>query len=92
MKIVTEYNDLIYEAIDVIGADYLGEYKIKLEFVDNTSRTIDFYSFLNKSQHPSIKKYLDKSLFQLYEIVDGNLSWNNNDLIFPLEDLYEGNI
>jgi len=44
------------------------------------------------SLHPSIKKYLDESKFLQYEIVDGNLNWNNYDLIFPVDDLYQGKI
>jgi hypothetical protein len=27
-----------------------------------------------------------------YKIVDGNLNWNDYDLIFPIEVLYEGKL
>ena len=49
-------------------------------------------NFLSKSFHPSISKYLDENLFRNFEIKDGNLNWNDYDLIFPVYDLYEGNI
>ena len=39
-----------------------------------------------------IKKYLDETLFKQFKIVDGNLNWNDYDLIFPIYDLYQGKI
>jgi len=47
---------------------------------------------LESSLHPSIRKYLDEDKFKTYQIVDGNLNWNDYDLIFPLEDLYQGKL
>ena len=44
------------------------------------------------SLHPSIRKYLDEARFKLFDIIDGNLNWNDYDMIFPVEDLYEGKI
>jgi len=35
---------------------------------------------------------LDPNRFQEYKLVDGNLNWNDYDMIFPLEDLYRGKI
>ena len=35
---------------------------------------------------------LYEAKFKNYEIVDGNLNWNDYDLIFPIEDLYEGKL
>ena len=48
--------------------------------------------FLESSLHPSIRKYLDESKFNEYKIVDGNLNWNDYDMIFPIEDLYQGRV
>jgi len=53
---------------------------------------VDFKYFLEASQHPAVRKYLNKERFRLFSIVDGNLNWFDYDLIFPLEDLYEGKI
>jgi len=47
---------------------------------------------LEASLHPSIRKYLDEAKFKDYQIVDGNLNWNDYALIFPIEDLYEGKL
>jgi len=47
---------------------------------------------LEASLHPSIRKYLDEAKFKDYQIVDGNLNWNDYALIFPIEDLHEGKL
>ena len=54
--------------ISIINAEYLGDYKIKFQFSDETSRIIDFNGFLSKAQNPMSKKYLDKALFQKFTI------------------------
>lgn len=76
----------------IINAKNLGKYHIKIEFSDGKEKFVGFSTFLLKSQHQSIKKYLDHSLFNSFKIIDGNLNWNDYDMIFPLADLYEGTI
>jgi hypothetical protein len=92
MRIVVEKADDSQQEdiIDVIAADYLHDYVITIMFTDLSEKIVDFEPFLSKSLHPSISKYLDKTLFQHFEIKDGNLNWNDYDLIFPVSDLYEG--
>ncbi|MCH7658902.1 MAG: DUF2442 domain-containing protein [Bacteroidetes bacterium] len=68
------------------------DYAIRIKFKDGTEKLVDFKSFLNKSQHPSINKYLKEDLFSDFKIVKGNLDWNDHDLIFPVWDLYNGRI
>lgn len=92
MKIVEEYTGNQFEKIEIRNANYIGDYAIRLKFNDGTERLVDFKSFLNKSQHPSIKKYLKENLFSQFQIIDGNLNWNDYDLIFPVWDLYNGRI
>jgi len=92
MKIVKEYNDFQIELIEIKSAYYIGDYVIRLNFSDGVNRLVDFKYFLESSQHPSIRKYLDEEKFRLFTIVDGNLNWSDYDLIFPLEDLYQGKI
>lgn len=90
MRIVEEYNDFQDDLIEIKTANYIGDFAIRLIFTDGAMRLVDFKSFLETSLHPSIRKYLDENKFKQFEIVDGNLNWNNYDLIFPLEDLYKG--
>ena len=33
---------------------------------------------------------MDKEKFKAFKIVDGNINWNDYELIFSIEDLYEG--
>jgi hypothetical protein len=45
-----------------------------------------------KALHPGIRKYQEELLFKQFKIVDGNLNWNDYEMIFPLEDIYKGKI
>lgn len=80
------------QVITIISAEYIGEYKIKLSFNDNTIQLVDFFPFLNSSLNPLIRKYLDKQEFKKFKIDNGDLEWNDYDLCFPIADLYENNI
>jgi hypothetical protein len=92
MKITEEYIDYNADLLEIKAASYIGDYAIRVFFSDGFNRLVDFKPFLETSLHPSIRKYLDEVKFQDYQIVDGNLNWNDYDLIFPIEDLYEGKI
>lgn len=92
MKITEEYSDFQIDLIAIKSANYIGDYAIRISFSDGTNRLVDFKPFLENALHPSIRKYLDEKKFKQFEIVDGNLNWNNYDLIFPINDLYQGKI
>lgn len=92
MKITEEYVDYQVEIIEIISARYIGDYAIRLTFSNGTNRLVDFKPFLESSLHPSIQKYMDEILFKDYQIVNGNLNWNDYDMIFPIEDLYKGEL
>ena len=93
MKIVEETNNHSeLDLINIVDAEYLDNYLIKIKFNNNLQKIVDFGPFLLKSFHPDIKKYLDKELFKKFAIVGGNLNWNDYDMIFPLDDLYNGKI
>ncbi len=80
------------DLISISDVCYSESFKIKIIFNDGTERIVDFEPFLINSQHPQIKKYLNIEKFKNFLLVDGNLNWNDYDLIFPLEDLYKGKI
>lgn len=93
MKIVLDYNiDKPTDIIKIVTAKYIGDYAIRISFNDGLEKLIDFKPFLNKSVHPSISKYLDEGLFEQFKINNGNLNWNDYDLIFPVHNLYEGSV
>ena len=78
--------------IDVVEAEYISPYKIRLWFSNGAEQTVDFETFLRKSHHPEIKKYLNEELFKNFSIAHGRLDWNDYDLCFSMQDLYEGTI
>ena len=92
MKIVEENIDFQVDLIDIRSAKYIVDFAIRVFFSDGFNRLVDFKPFLETSLHPSIRKYLDEDRFKQFEIVDGNLNWNDYDLIFPIGDLYEGKL
>ena len=93
MKIIKDYNDAdVVDVIEITEASYLGDYAISISFNDGSIQTVDFKNFLSKSLHPSISKYLDIALFSEFKVINGNLNWNDYDLIFPIHDLHEGKI
>jgi hypothetical protein len=92
MKITTEYTDNQSDVIDVISAEYIGEFVIQLLFNDGIVRQVDFKPFLKKSLHPIVRTYQNETKFKQYKIIDGNLNWNDYEMIFPVYDLYKGKI
>lgn len=92
MKITEEYSNSKVDLLEIKSAKYIGDFAIRIFFNDGKNRLVDFKSFLESSLHPSIRKYLDENLFKQFDLVDGNLNWNDYDLIFPIDNLYEGRI
>jgi hypothetical protein len=93
MKIVEEPSEVYRtEVIEVLSAEYIGNHVIRICFDNGLEKKVDFNAFLNNAGHPSIRKYLDEKLFQEFKIIDGNLNWNDYDLIFPVEALVQGRI
>ena len=91
MKFLVNYN-VSEEIIHIEDVEYLGDFKINLIFNDGISKTVDFKNFLKKSLHSSLKKYQNQTESQKFQLIDGNLNWNDYEMIFPVADLYEGNI
>jgi hypothetical protein len=94
MRIIVDYNDskADIKKLKIDSAKYLSDYAIRIKFNDGNERVVDFKPFLSKSCHPSIKKYLDENKFSNFSLTDGNLNWNDYDLIFPISDLYSGKL
>lgn len=94
MKIIVDYKDSEtgISELKIDSAKYLKDYKIWIKFSDGVEKLVDFKPFLSKSLHPSIKKYLDTNIFSNFSLIDGNLNWNDYDMIFPISDLYNGKI
>lgn len=68
------------------------DFKLQLHFNGGVEKTIDFSPFLNQSQHPSIRAFLEPSKFKSFRIEHGDLVWGDYDLCFPIADLYYNQI
>ncbi len=78
--------------ISIIKAEYIENYKINFLFSDGVVRELDFHSFLSNAKNPMIRKYLDKNLFRKFSVHYGDIMWNDFELCFPIQDVYEGRI
>ena len=78
--------------IEIIDAQYLDNYRIKLHFSDDKEQIVDFRIFLENSTNPTTSKYLGLDLFKQFKIEYGDLIWNDYELCFPIIELYENTI
>lgn len=94
MRIIVDYkeNEPAIGQLKIDSAKYLSDYAIRIRFNDGNEQLVDFKPFLSKSLHPSIKKYLDEKKFSKFKLTNGNLNWNDFEMIFPIWDLYSGNL
>ena len=80
------------KVIDIVSATHLRDYEIRLVFNDGTSQTVDFKPFLEHTQHPDIRAFLQPAKFADYRIEYGELVWGDYDLCFPIMNLYTNQI
>jgi Protein of unknown function (DUF2442). len=78
--------------LEIVRAEYLSGYKIRLAFNDGMVRVMDFEPFLRKAMNPDITKYRQLRNFKKFHLHYGDLMWGDFEMIFPIMDLYEGNI
>ena len=75
-----------------MDANFIGDFGIRLTFNDGHQKLVDFKPFPERSKHPPSKKYLDETIFKEFRINNGNLDWNDFELCFPIDDLYNNSI
>jgi hypothetical protein len=78
--------------LEIVRAEYVSGYKIRLTFNDGMVRVMDFESFLRKALNPDITKYRQLRNFKKFHLHYGDLMWGDFDMIFPITDLYHGTI
>jgi hypothetical protein len=77
----------------IVKAEYISDYKVKLFFSDKRSRIVDFGGFILSSTYATFAQYKDLKKFKKFRIENGNIVWGKDwDLIFPLTQLYKGEI
>ena len=65
---------------------------LEIEFNDGHSEIVDFAPFIFASGHPDYDRYKSIDNFKRFEILDGNLNWDDYTMIFPVEDLYHNRL
>lgn len=78
--------------IEVTEAKYVSGYKLRLSFNDGTVRIVDFGPFLKKAHNPDTTDYRDLKKFKGFHLNHGDLMWGDFQMIFPIMDLYQGNV
>lgn len=79
-------------ALFVKSAKHLKSHILEIEFSDGEYRVIDFAPFIFSVGHPDYERYKSEVGFLDFKIEDGNLNWDDYTMIFPVEDLYTGNL
>ena len=78
--------------LEVTEAKYVSGYNLLLTFNDGAVRLVDFGPFLAKARNPDTTDFRDLKKFKHFHIQDGDLVWGDYQMIFPIMDLYQGNI
>ena len=78
--------------LEIVQAEYVSGYKIRLMFNDGFVRVMDFEPFLRRAMNPQITQYRQLRHFKKFHLHYGDLMWGDFEMIFPITDLYEGNI
>jgi hypothetical protein len=80
------------EVLDITHAEYVDGYKFHLWFSDGKNHVVDFEPFLMNARNPMVTQYRDLQKFQQFRIVYGNLEWNDCEMCFSTEDLYNQDV
>ena len=78
--------------ISVSAVRHVKSHILEIEFEDGHAQVVDFAPFIFSNGHPDYEKYKSEKDFLSYDIVDGNLNWDDYTMIFPVEDLYRGKL
>lgn len=71
---------------DIKQAEYLGDYRIRILFEDNSSGIADLSGYAAKGN--VFKPFLDINYFKNFRIEYGTLVWGNGELDIAPETLY----
>lgn len=80
------------EVVDIIRAEYAGGYKIHIWFSDGKNHIVDFEPFLMSARNPMAAQYRDIENFRQFHLDHGNLQWNDYEMCFSMEDLYNNDV
>lgn len=75
--------------LQIINANYLGAFKINIEFNDGIKKDVDFLQILAHN-YPAFEPLKNIEIFKNYTITD-TLEWNNGTIDIAPEYLYNLN-
>lgn len=78
--------------LNITVAEYVSGYKLRLTFNDGVVRVMDFEPFLRKARNPDLTQYRQLRKFKSFRLHYGDLMWGDYEMIFPIMDLYRGEI
>ena len=78
--------------INIVTAEQIGDFLIRLKFDDGTEQAVDFKPLLTHALNPDIRAWLDPVRFAAFRLEYGELVWGDYNLCFPLMDLYRNQI
>ena len=78
--------------IEISEAVYTSDYRIRLRFSDKTERVVDFGPFLQNARNPDTTDFRDLNKFKTFRVENGDLIWGDYQMIFPIIDLYKGEV
>jgi len=76
----------------ITSARHKIEHVLEIKFNDGHIAVVDFEPFIFSSSHPDYEPYQSIEKFLNFDIVDGNLNWDDYTMIFPVADLYQNRI
>ena len=78
--------------LEITEARYVSGYRIRLAFSDGAVRVVDFEPFLRRAHNPDLAQYRQMRKFKSFRLHYGDLMWGDYEMIFPVADLYKGEI
>lgn len=72
---------------EIIDAEYLADYRVRLKFMDGSSGVADLSSYVDKKN--VFKAFQDISYFKSFHIEYGTLVWGEGELDIAPETLHE---
>jgi len=72
----------------VVNAEWIGDYRVFVEFCDGVSGTIDFTEKLGRDHRQIVRNLLDINVFKTVKVDNDTLCWENG-VDFAPEYLYE---
>lgn len=63
--------------LHIVKAEYIADYKIRVEFNDGFIAVADFESVIHDDYRPIIRKLSDIQLFKNFSITANTITWEN---------------